>query len=88
MDYEVGISALLQQMCEKKFCKINKLSSFRPEGGVTDDTGYGVLHIDNAFSDGDIRYSSDNVMIIILKYKKKRVTNMSQNPPYYSPNNL
>jgi hypothetical protein len=39
-----------------KICKINKFSSFRPEGGVIDETGYGVLHIDNASSDGDVRF--------------------------------
>jgi hypothetical protein len=71
MDYELGFSALLQQLGEK-ICKINKFSSFR-QGGVTYETGYGVLHIDNASSDGDVSYSSDNVMIFILKLKKREL---------------
>jgi hypothetical protein len=57
--------------CVKNSARLIKFSSFRP-GGATDETDYGVLHIDNASSDGDVRYSSDNVMIIFLKLKKER----------------
>jgi hypothetical protein len=60
----------------KKSARLIKFSSFR-QGGVTDVTGYGVQAGDNASSDGDVRYSSDNVMIIILKLKKRVICHKS-----------
>ncbi len=83
MDYELVLWTLLQQLCEKSAILIHKFSSFR-QGGVTDETGYGVLHvdIDNASSYGDVHYSSDNVMIIILTLKRKLYVT---NPPYCPP---